>query len=131
MKERTFIQILFFGLVSVLAAGCSSTPSISDTAPVTVYLHPMAQVHKAAVDALFVAGFEVTKQEPAYVEGFRPRRFGMAVGSGGETVGVWLADKGPSTTEVRIDTAKSAVGLVGQKDWNDAVLKEITKSLAP
>jgi len=130
MNKRTYFKILVFGVAAALAAGCSSTPRVSDSAPVTVFQQPMAQVHKAAVDALFVTGFEVTKQEPAYVEGFRPRRFGLAVGSGGETVGVWMAEKGPNTTEVRIDTAKSAVGLVGQKNWNAAVLKEITKTLA-
>ena len=83
------------------------------------------------MDALVVTGFDVTKQDPTYVEGFRPRKIGFFVGSGGETVGIWLATKGPNQTEVRIDTAKSFAGYAGQKNWDTEILNEMKKSLSP
>jgi len=96
----------------------------------TVFQQPIEGVQRAAVDALVVTGFDVTKQEPTYVEGFRPRKVGfILVGSGGETVGIWLASQGPNKTEVRVDTAKSLAGIAGQKNWDAEILNEMTKSL--
>lgn len=129
MKMRTFTQMVLFGLVSALLVGCASTPVARNAAPQTAFQHPIDQVQKVAIDALVVTGFNVTKQEPAYVEGFRPRKVGLFVGSGGETVGIWLVEQGPNTTEVRVDTAKSLVGIVGQKNWDTEILNEMRKSL--
>jgi len=129
MQKYTFLQMILLTLASALVSGCASTPVAQDATPMTVFQQPIEQVQKAAVDALVVTGFNVTKQEPTYVEGFRPRKVGFFVGSGGETVGIWLASQGPNKTEVRVDTAKSFVGIVGQKNWDAEILNEMTKSL--
>jgi hypothetical protein len=112
----------------VLTAGCASTPKMPSEAP-TVFAKPSAVVQKAAVDSLVVAGFEIQKTEPLYVEGMRPHRVGLVVGSGGETVGVWLEPMGASRTGVRVDTARSLLGIAGQRKWNDDILAEMTKTL--
>ncbi|MCK9194748.1 MAG: hypothetical protein M0P19_12845 [Nevskia sp.] len=129
MQMRAAAKMGLIALVSVVFVGCAATPKVEKDAPVTVFEQPIAKVQKATVDALVVTGFDVKKSEPTYVEGFRPHKVGLAVGSGGETVGVWLAAKNPDVTEVKIDTAKSLVGIVGQRNWNADVLAEIKKSL--
>ena len=129
MQKHTFLQMILLTLASALVAGCASTPVARDATSMTVFQQPIEQVQKAAVDALVVTGFNVAKQELTYVEGFRPRKIGLFVGSGGETVGIWLASQGPNKTEVRVDTAKSFVGIVGQKNWDAEILNEMTKSL--
>jgi len=58
-----------------LGSGCASTPEVSDAASQSVFPHPIAKVQKASVEALEVTGFDVTKQDSSYVEGFRPRKF--------------------------------------------------------
>ena len=115
----------------VALAGCSSTPEAKDAKTTATFPHPIAKVQQAAVDALTVTGFDIKKQEPTYVEGTRPRKMGLFVGSGGETVGVWLTALSPEQTEVKVDTAKTFVGGAGQKSWDKQVLEEMTKSLAP
>jgi hypothetical protein len=112
----------------VLTAGCASTPKMPSEGA-TVFGKPSAVVQKAAIDSLVVAGFEIQKTEPLYVEGMRPHRVGLVVGSGGETVGVWLEPLGDSRTRVRVDTAKSLLGIAGQRNWNEDILNEMTKSL--
>jgi len=115
-------------LASLVGSGCASTPTKPDTQGV-VFQKPTGAVQKAAVDALVVTGFDVKKSEPLYIEGFRPRKFGAMVGSGGETVGVWLESLDSSKTRVRVDTAKSFVGIVGQKNWDAEILAEMEKTL--
>jgi type IV pilus biogenesis protein CpaD/CtpE len=129
MQKRMFFQMVLVALPSALVVGCASTPVARNATPMTVFQQPIEQVQKAAVDSLVVTGFDVTKQEPTYVEGFRPRKMGFFVGSGGETVGIWLTSQGPNKTEVRVDTAKSFVGIVGQKNWETEILNEMTESL--
>jgi len=111
-----------------LTAGCASTPSMPSGSS-TVFGKPSAVVQKAAVDSLVVTGFEIQKTEPLYVQGFRPHRVGVVVGSGGETVGVWLERLGDSRTGVRVDTARSMLGLAGQRVWNEDILNEMSKTL--
>jgi hypothetical protein len=130
MQMRTFFQMIIIILALALIAGCASTPKAGDATPTTVFEQPIERVQKAAVDALIVTGFEVKKQESTYVEGFRPRKVGLVVGSGGETVGVWLTSQGPNKTGIRVDTAKSLVGVAGQKNWNNEILYEMTKTLS-
>jgi len=115
-------------LAILLTAGCASTPKMPSGAS-TVFGKPSAVVQKAALDSLIVAGFEIQKTEPLYVEGFRPHRVGLVVGSGGETVGVWLEPLGDSKTGVRVDTAKSLLGIAGQRTWDADILNEMSKSL--
>jgi len=115
-------------LAILLTAGCASTPKMP-SGESTVFGKPSAVVQKAALDSLIVAGFEIQKTEPLYVEGFRPHRVGLVVGSGGETVGVWLEPLGDSKTGVRVDTAKSLLGIAGQRTWDADILNEMSKSL--
>jgi hypothetical protein len=117
-------------IVAVIGSGCASTPDMGDATNSTVFPHSIVKVQKASVSALSETGFDVTKQEPAYVEGFRPRKVGLAVGSGGETAGIWLTSQGEDKTEVKVDTAKSLVGIAGQQSWNDEIISAIRKALA-
>lgn len=61
MKNRTFVQMILFGLASALVAGCASTPVARDATAMTVFQQPIQRVRKAAVDALVVTGFDLTK----------------------------------------------------------------------
>lgn len=126
IKRYSRYLIIFIALGFV--AGCAS-PAIK-YATGNIFQQPIKQVHQAAVDALVVTGFNIKKQELKYIEGFRPHKIGLVVGSGGETVGVWLEELGPNKTSVNVDTAKSVVGIVGQKNWNNEILSEMNKSLA-
>lgn len=128
-KCLRFTFTLAAALAVALFAGCASTPQASDAKTKTVFDLPQERVQKAAQDALVVTGFEIKKQEPNYVEGYRPRKVGVFVGSGGESVGVWLTALAADKTEVKIKTAKTFVGGAGQKNWDSAVLAELTKSL--
>ena len=111
-----------------LVVACASTPDRPKTSGV-VFTHPIEKARQGALDALVVLGFDVKKQDPTYIEGFRPRKVGLFVGSGGETVGVWLEPVGEQQTRVRVDTAKSFVGIVGQKNWDAEVLGQMEKTL--
>ena len=108
--------------------GCSSTPSKPES-PGVVFAKPPADVQKAVVNALVVNGFDVEKNEPLYVQGFKPRKAGVMVGSGGETVGVWLEPVGSDRTRVRVDTARSVVGIAGQRKWDTDILAAMEKEL--
>jgi hypothetical protein len=127
------IRIAVVVLIGLGLCACASTPSrrTADSKQVTLFAHPVAEVQKAAVDSLVVLGFEVKKNLPDYVEGARPRKMGIFVGSGGETVGVWLEAIDAGSTSVAVDTARTFVGIAGQKIWNDEVLAEMKKSLSP
>lgn len=113
-------------------AGCSSTPTKSnDTTPSVIYDKAEATVQKAAVDALVANGFVVSKSDAQYVEGARPHKMGALVGSGGETAGVWLSSLSDDKTSVKVSTAKSFVGMMGQKDWDKEILADMDKSVGP
>jgi len=122
-----FLYLSIFSML--LMSGCSSTPVIEADIPASVFQQPIEQVRTAAVNALVTFGFDVTKQGSNYVEGHRPHKVGLLVGSGGETVGVWLTDLEPGVTAVRVDTAKSFVGIIGQRDWEADILREMRQSL--
>jgi hypothetical protein len=53
----------------------------------------------------------------------------MFVGSGGETAGIWLHSVSEGQTSVRVGTAKSTVGYLGQKDWTQEILSGISEEL--
>jgi len=110
--------------------GCASTskPTTSGE-PGVAFNQPVAKTQRAAVDALTVIGCDIKKQEPTYVEGHRPLKMGLVVGSGNETVKVTLTAISPQKTSVNVKTEKSFVGGAGQKDWSQQVLAEMTKSL--
>jgi len=122
---------MIFSVVLLLVAaltGCASIPTKPEVEGV-IFQKPADVVQKAAVDALVVTGFDVKKSDPLYVEGFRPRKVGLFVGSGGETVGIWLESLETSKTRVRVSTAKSLAGVVGQKNWDAEIRAEMEKIL--
>ena len=129
MKTLNVMHVLALGGLMALMGGCASTPKAGDAKVSAVFQQPIEKAQKAAVDALTVTGFDIKKQEPTYVEGTRPRKVGLFVGSGGETVGVWLVTQAPDKTEVKVKTAKTFVGGAGQKNWDAEVMAEITKTL--
>jgi hypothetical protein len=119
-------------LVSVLVLGVAGgeVASASDKGLQATLDHPMEAVRKAAIDALTVIGCTIKKEDPAYIEGKREHKVGVFVGSGGETVTVTLSDAGGGKVGVDIKTAKTFVGGAGQKNWDQPVLDEMTKTLA-
>ena len=109
---------------------CSATPTKpADTAPSVVYNKPETAVQKAAVDALVANGFVVSRTDAEYIEGARPHKVGLVVGSGGESAGVWLSSLGSDKTAVKVSTAKSFAGMAGQKNWDKEIIAEMDKSI--
>ncbi len=90
---------------------------------------PVAEVQKAAIDALTVVGVDVKKQEPNYVEGKRGHKVGVFVGSGGEILSVALTAVSPDKTEAKVRTTKTMLGRMGQKVWDQDVVNEMAKAL--
>lgn len=128
MSTRYSVLVVGAALVLVLTS-CGAVPRRPVGETGIVFDAPISQVRTAAVDALLVYGFDLKKQEDNYLEGSRPRKIGLLVGSGGEAIGVWLEEQGQSKTYVEASTAKSFVGYVGQKDWSTLVLAEIQSLL--
>ena len=129
MKASTLVRVGTLVLISTLVAACATTPTLSKAGPGALFKQPVAQVQKAAVEALAEDGFDMTEQQATYVEGKRPHKIGLFVGSGGETVGVWLTASGGNATEVKVDTTKSSLGYLGQKNWNDQILEKMRRIL--
>lgn len=130
MTNRLLTSCLV-GTVACVLSGCSSRPvkPQADDRAASVFAHSADATQKAARDALVVLGFEIKKVDPLYVEGYRPHKVGAVVGSGGETAGVWLEPAGADQTRVLVDTAKSLVGIAGQKNWDSDILAEMAKVL--
>jgi len=137
MKTLKLIQTLTLGCLMIFLVGCASEPE-RKTPPVpgasegtnAVFNQPCATVQKAVLDALTLTGFDIEKQEPTYIEGSRPHKMGLFVGSGGETMEVWLTAKAPNITEVKVNTSLSFRGVIGQRNWDDDVLAEMKKTLS-
>ena len=129
MATLRLVQIVFVNLAFATLISCSTKPAVCDTTPKHIFKQPIEIIYKSAIDALFVNGFDITKQEQTYVEGYRPVKRGLFASSGGETVGIWMVKQGPNMTEVMIDTAKSLGGQIGQKNWDADILREMTNTL--
>lgn len=119
--------LLVLGLVAL--AGCSATPTRPSNAPSIVYNKGEAAVQQAAVDALVANGFEIDGSGSDYVGGSRPHKMGLLVGSGGESAGVWLSPLDRGKTAVSVSTAKSLLGIVGQKNWDAEIIAEMDRRL--
>ncbi|WP_413204029.1 hypothetical protein [Rhodospirillum sp. A1_3_36] len=125
-----------YGVIAAVSAvlmvgACASAPSSDDSSAESVtFSYPAPVVQKAAVSALRDTGFDVEKAEPLYVEGFHSRRIGLVVGSGGETVGVWIDPLTSSSSRAKVATEKSIVGIVGQKSWNTEIIAAMRNKLA-
>jgi len=114
----------------VLANFAAGTASAEDKGVQATLKYSVETVQKAAADALTVIGCEIKKNDAGYVEGYRSHKIGVFVGSGGETVSVKVTAGSDGATNVDIRTKKSFVGMAGQKNWDQPVLDEMTKSLA-
>lgn len=119
--------ILF--IAAVILVGCASVPKKPAETSGVVFQQPVEQTRKTSINALVVLGFDVKKEEGFYIEGYRPRKVGFFVGSGGETVGIWLEPLGQDQTRVLVKTATTLAGRAGQKNWDNEVLAEMEKAL--
>jgi hypothetical protein len=131
VRWSKFRLVTLSGLAIVTLAvltGCASSPT-KPPASGTLFKAAPDAVQKAAVVALVANGFEVTKQDARYVEGSRPRKWGLFVGSGGETAGIWIEPVDADTSRVRVDTARTFAGLAGQQNWDSEIIIELTKAL--
>ena len=130
MKKIPLLQ-LGLAVLSVMSfASCASSSSApASSAPKVAHQlvlnQPITKVQKAAVIALTTIGSELKKEEPNYLEGHRPLKMGVLVGSGGETVKIWLEEITSQQTGVKVKTSKSMVGIAGQKNWDSEVLASI------
>lgn len=138
-------------LAGLLAAGCASTEQnkaseSSNTAKFgdteasilehedvkgkesVAFKQPIGKVREAGLRALTFVGCEIKQNRPLYLSGRRPNKFGVFVGSGGETVEIFLAPM-EGGARVWVDTDMSFVGIAGQQGWNDQVLAEMQRIL--
>jgi hypothetical protein len=106
-----------------------SQPDVKGHPPV-VFAKNVGEVQQAGVRALTFVGCEIKTQEPLFVSGHRPNKFGLFVGSGGETVNVYLYPQSETETHVWVETHKSFVGLAGQQGWNKQVIDQMTQILS-
>jgi hypothetical protein len=122
-------KFLVFGVAALSLAflpGCASLAKPADKASV-IFEHPLIETHKAAEAALAVCGFQAKRTEPNYLQGERPLKVGFFVGSGGESAGIWMEPVTEQRTRVWVKSVKSLVGYLGQKNWDDELLAEMTK----
>lgn len=143
MKHSIGSSIIKQTCAAILAAsivGCASDRQASTPKPInhpnppdhakTASVHyPLAPVHTAAENSLAVSGFKVVKADDVFIEAERPRHWGLFVGSGGEVCRVWLKPVSTEETQVKVDSVKTFVGIMGQKEWDSTVLAEILRDL--
>jgi hypothetical protein len=137
IKTQTILMALPFALLFVV--GCASTPKEGTEMtkeqileqpdvkkkPALVFQKSMEEVRPAGVRALTMVGCEMKKQQTYYLEGRRPNKMGLFVGSGGETVRIFLYPQTAEETHVWVDTNLSFVGMAGQQNWDDKVKAEL------
>lgn len=121
-----------FAMTAVAACASGAAAPLKPPSQSTDVVLPYAvsEVRRAAEDALVAAGFEVQNRQALYVDGERPRRVGVFIGSGGERAGIWLEAIEEDRTRIRVRTARTFVGGAGQRNWDDVLLSEIDRSLA-
>ena len=129
MKQVYSYKSVLIFLMTLFISSCASTPKQTDDDLHEVFYETMEDTQAAAVDALTALGFKVKKDETNYVEGYRPLKVGLSARSGGETVGVWIKPVGKDKVDVKVGTAKSRLGIVGQKTWDDIIIAEMKKAL--
>ncbi len=121
MKSKMIIVVLLVCFMS----GCASVPKQPELKEGIVVEKNLTDAKASALDALVVNGFEVQKDTETYVQGKRPNKIGLFVGSGGETVGIWLEVMDDNKTRVLIQNKKSLVGYIGQQNWEREIRKEM------
>lgn len=129
MKKQFNLTTLGFAMVLACSlSACTATP-VKPGGFQGEYDRPLNIVKQAGIEAMAVNGFEVTRNDPTYIEGHRPRTWGFLCTPGGEGVGIWLEQTSPSHTRAWIHSEKSAFGIACQKDWTAPILVEMEKSL--
>ena len=124
----TAVTTIPLALILVLV-GCTASPKKPSEVRAVLFDQPVSNVRTAAENALVVTGFKITKREEFYLQGTRPRKVGLFVGSGGEAVGVWLRADAPDRTRVLVTTDKTFAGYAGQRNWDDEILEEMRRDL--
>lgn len=130
MKPNFIFISITIGLAAFASlTSCSTTsePSVrtsgTESAANNVILDKsLAAAHQSGLDALAKIGANVKKNEPTYMEGRRPNKIGLVVGSGGETVKIWFTAQSAGKTAVKVKTVKSLVGIAGQRNWDSEVI---------
>ncbi|MCA9405725.1 MAG: hypothetical protein KC684_04250 [Candidatus Omnitrophica bacterium] len=121
MKKSLILVLLGIFFVT----GCASTPKMPEQSEAIVINSAMEETRQKALDALIVNGFELQEQSEGYIQGKRPNKIGLFVGSGGEIIGIWLESVSDNKTRVLIRKKKTMMGYVGQKNWEKEIRKEI------
>ena len=80
-------------------------------------------------NSLAVSGFKIKENDEVYLKAKRPNRMGLFIGSGGEECRIWLKQTSADETEIKVDSNKTFVGIMGQKEWDSTVLAEIIRDL--
>jgi hypothetical protein len=141
---KTITTVSLTGLAAglLMLAGCA-TPITHETPltkeqlleepdvkgqPPAVFPNDLETVRKAGLRALNFAGCQVVAQEPLYLAGARPQKFGFLVNSGGERVKIFLYPEAEKETRVWVDTDTAFT--FGQQGWNQQVLTQMTNLLS-
>ena len=123
METRNLLNLVItLFLITVTIVSCASIPK-KPAVPGYIFQQPLEKTRKASIDALVVFGFDIKELEVSYIEGYRPRKFGFLLSSGGETVGVWLEPLDENRTKVLVKTSKTLLGIAGQKNWDNNILE--------
>jgi len=135
--HRVYSRSLFVRFTAVLLATAIGTTAYAaknkdensppTEAPNAEFAQPMSKVQEQAVNAMVVLGCKIKKQLPNYVEGKRSRKVGVFVGSGGETLRVWLTEA-DGITSIKVKTDRTFAGGAGQKNWDEELVEEIKKA---
>ncbi len=155
MKSKHILLSFVASIAVLVFAGCASTPQEGQNAPSKsdkqesalttkeqILSHPdvkghppvvfaknLEEVRQAGLRSLTFVGCKLKTQQPLFLSGDRPHKFGLFVGSGGETVNVFLYPESDTETHVWVETHKSFVGMVGQQGWNKQVIDQMTQLL--
>jgi hypothetical protein len=144
MNSKTIVSFLAASIMTTLMfSGCGSVPSnkvqltkeeilsqpdVKDHPPV-VFDKNLDEVRQAGLRALTFVGCEIKAQQPLFLYGSRPHKVGLFVGSGGETVKIFLYPQSDNETHVWVDTDLSFFGMAGQQGWNKQVIEQMTQLL--
>jgi hypothetical protein len=143
MKISNLLPIIVFSTGIALVSGCGTTinhatpltkeqillePDVKSKEPV-VFPKALEEVRQAGLRSLVAVGCEVKTEEPLFLAGFRPHKMGLFVGSGGETVKIFLYPQAVDITHIWVDTDLSFVGMAGQQSWDRQVFESMTNIL--
>lgn len=121
MKVFSITILLFVFFFS----GCATMPQRPEQKESIIIEKSLKEAKQLALDSLIVNGFELQEETDNYIQGKRPNKIGFFVGSGGETIGIWLESISEDKTSVLIKNKKSFVGYVGQQNWEREIRKEM------